>query len=85
VAAYTADKSHAERADVQAAFEQGRVSVLIATTAFGLGINKKDIRWVRNTISQVLGLNKNRNLSRLGICCARECTAAITANLVRLY
>ena len=47
VASYSADKTHAERAHVQQAFDAGHISILIATTAFGLGINKKDIRWVR--------------------------------------
>ena len=47
VASYSADKTHAERAQVQQAFDAGHISILIATTAFGLGINKKDIRWVR--------------------------------------
>lgn len=32
---------------MQEAFEAGSVRVLVATSAFGLGINKKDIRWVR--------------------------------------
>ena len=47
VRSYSADKSAQERAATQEAFEVGTVRVLVATSAFGLGINKKDIRWVR--------------------------------------
>lgn len=36
---------------MQSDFMTGRVRVLIATTAFGMGINKRDIRWVRRPIS----------------------------------
>ncbi len=36
----------AERAEVQDAFMEGRVRVMVATNAFGLGIDKPDIRFV---------------------------------------
>ena len=47
MAAYTADRTKDERAAAQASFEEGRLRIIVATTAFGLGINKRDIRWVR--------------------------------------
>lgn len=48
-AAYHAglDKDH--RRDVQAAFLEGRIEVMVATIAFGMGIDKPDIRTVVHT------------------------------------
>lgn len=42
--AYHAGKSDAERSDVQDAFINGTKAVLVATSAFGMGIDKADIR-----------------------------------------
>ena len=46
MAAYTADQSKPERASVQDAFFHGALRVVFATTAFGMGVDKRDIRWV---------------------------------------
>jgi superfamily II DNA/RNA helicase len=51
VAAYTADLSHEERTRVQRDFMEDRTRVLVATTAFGMGVNKRDIRWVRCAVA----------------------------------
>jgi DNA topoisomerase-3 len=45
-AAYHAGLRAAVRDDVQAAFLAGRLEVIVATTAFGMGIDKPDIRTV---------------------------------------
>ncbi len=45
-AVYHAGLQPAERDRVQAAFLEGRVSVIVATTAFGMGIDKPDVRTV---------------------------------------
>ncbi len=46
VAAYHAGFSDAERESVQDAFMSGRVPVMVATNAFGMGVDKSDIRFV---------------------------------------
>jgi ATP-dependent DNA helicase RecQ len=43
---YHAGLETAERARVQDSFLDGSVRVIVATTAFGMGIDKPDIRWV---------------------------------------
>ncbi len=43
---YHAGLESSERSRVQEAFLQGRIQVIVATTAFGMGIDKSDIRWV---------------------------------------
>ena len=43
---YHAGLESSERSRVQEAFLQGRVQVIVATTAFGMGIDKSNIRWV---------------------------------------
>ncbi|MHC9543243.1 MAG: ATP-dependent DNA helicase RecQ [Vulcanimicrobiota bacterium] len=43
---YHAGLTAEERADCQEAFSQGAVSVIVATVAFGMGIDKPDIRFV---------------------------------------
>jgi ATP-dependent DNA helicase RecQ len=43
---YHAGLDAAERTRVQEAFLSDRVRVIVATTAFGMGIDKPDIRWV---------------------------------------
>ncbi len=43
---YHAGLEAAERARVQDSFLDGSVRVIVATTAFGMGIDKPDIRWV---------------------------------------
>ncbi|KFE67964.1 DNA topoisomerase III [Hyalangium minutum] len=45
-AVYHAGMQPAERDRVQAAFLEGRVKVIVATTAFGMGIDKADVRTV---------------------------------------
>jgi ATP-dependent DNA helicase RecQ len=44
--AYHAGMKPHERDDVQARFMDGRLDVVVATTAFGMGIDKHDVRWV---------------------------------------
>lgn len=45
-AAYHAGLEREERAGAQADFLAGRLRVVVATTAFGMGVDKPDIRWV---------------------------------------
>ena len=45
-AAYHAGLEAAERTRVQEAFQRDDVDVVVATVAFGMGIDKPDIRWV---------------------------------------
>ncbi len=45
-AAYHAGKTPAERTDVQDRFLRGQLTVLVATNAFGMGIDKADVRHV---------------------------------------
>ena len=44
VASYHADKLPSERKEVQDDFISGRVHIVVATVAFGMGLNKKDVR-----------------------------------------
>jgi ATP-dependent DNA helicase RecQ len=44
--AYHAGMAKSDRTDVQAAFMAGDVPVVVATTAFGMGIDKADVRFV---------------------------------------
>lgn len=44
--AYHAGMSDADRYDNQQAFMDGRVDILVATVAFGMGIDKSDIRFI---------------------------------------
>jgi superfamily II DNA helicase RecQ len=48
VAAYSAALSQEQRALVGQKFADGSIPVIIATTAFGMGVNKKDVRLVIN-------------------------------------
>lgn len=43
---YHAGMDDERRAEVQDAFMNGEVKVICATIAFGMGVNKKDVRWV---------------------------------------
>jgi len=45
-AAYHAGMKTAEREQVQERFMDGALDVVVATTAFGMGIDKADVRWV---------------------------------------
>ena len=45
-ASYHAGMRAAERDDVQERFMDGSLDVVVATTAFGMGIDKADVRWV---------------------------------------
>jgi ATP-dependent DNA helicase RecQ len=45
-AAYHAGMKSHERDDVQTRFMEGSIDVVVATTAFGMGIDKHDVRWV---------------------------------------
>ena len=45
-ASYHAGMRAAERHDVQERFMDGDLDVVVATTAFGMGIDKADVRWV---------------------------------------
>jgi ATP-dependent DNA helicase RecQ len=45
-AAYHAGMKASERDDVQERFMDGSIGVVVATTAFGMGIDKHDVRWV---------------------------------------
>lgn len=45
-AAYHAGRTAAEREDVHQQFLDGRLDVVVATTAFGMGIDKPDVRFV---------------------------------------
>jgi DNA topoisomerase-3 len=49
VAAYHAGLRASVRDDVQSAFLEGKLEVIIATTAFGMGIDKADVRTVLHT------------------------------------
>lgn len=44
--AYHAGLERRQRAEAEADFLSGRVNCIVATIAFGLGINKPDIRWI---------------------------------------
>jgi ATP-dependent DNA helicase RecQ len=46
VAAYHAGLPKATRSDVERRFHDGELDVVIATIAFGMGIDKADVRWV---------------------------------------
>lgn len=46
VAAYHAGMDAAHRRHVQEAFLNGEIAVMVATVAFGMGIDKSNIRWV---------------------------------------
>lgn len=46
VAAYHAGMSMEQRQLVQAAWMQQQVQIIVCTNAFGMGINKTDVRWV---------------------------------------
>eukprot|EP00494_Astrolonche_serrata_P006038 UN06055 len=46
VRAYHGKKGHEERARIQNEFQDGKIKYLVATTAFGMGIDKGDIRRV---------------------------------------
>ncbi|HEX6027191.1 MAG TPA: RecQ family ATP-dependent DNA helicase, partial [Solirubrobacter sp.] len=45
-ASYHAGMKSGERDDVQERFMDGDLDVVVATTAFGMGIDKADVRWV---------------------------------------
>lgn len=46
VAAYTGKMDQKERSKAQSAFLRGRRQIMVATNAFGLGINKPDVRLI---------------------------------------
>lgn len=46
VAAYHAGLDHVQRAQVQEAFQRDNLQVVVATVAFGMGINKPNVRFV---------------------------------------
>lgn len=48
-AAYHAGMGAAERNDAQSRFQRGDLQVICATVAFGMGIDKSNIRWVAHT------------------------------------
>ncbi len=48
-AAYHAGLEGARRQDVQSRFQAGKLQVIVATTAFGMGIDKADVRTVLHT------------------------------------
>lgn len=43
---YHAGLESGERAEVQDSFMQGRLRVIVATVAFGMGVNKRDVRFI---------------------------------------
>lgn len=43
---YHADIPHARRKEIQRRWMQNEIQVIIATIAFGMGINKSDVRFV---------------------------------------
>jgi bloom syndrome protein len=43
---YHANRTTEERAAVQGAWMNGSTRILAATVAFGMGIDKSDVRWV---------------------------------------
>ena len=44
-AAYHAGRDAGQRAGVQAQWSEGALEVVVATIAFGMGIDKADVRW----------------------------------------
>ena len=43
---YHADISKEDKPKIQEAFKANRLQIVVATTAFGMGVNKADVRWV---------------------------------------
>lgn len=43
---YHADMTYSKRQEIQAAWMANQIQVIIATIAFGMGINKHDVRFV---------------------------------------
>ncbi len=65
-AAYHAGMATPDRDDVQAAFLGGQVEVVVATTAFGMGIDKPDIRTVVHTATPATVEGYYQEIGRAG-------------------
>ena len=77
-AAYHAGLEAAARQAVQRAWEEGALQVVVATVAFGLGIDKPDVRSVLSLTlalsltrarTRSLSVGLSRALSRCASCC----------------
>ncbi|KAF0288588.1 Bloom syndrome [Amphibalanus amphitrite] len=56
-AAYHADLTDPQRGEVQDQWLAGKVKVICATIAFGMGVDKPDVRWVRHAMFTLAQFN----------------------------
>lgn len=63
---YHAGKSNAERQYAQTEWTKGNVKVICATVAFGMGVDKKDVRWVIHATMSLSIENYHQETGRAG-------------------